>query len=125
MDAVLVVADSTWVVNDVLAAVSEPGITVEVLDDPRRTVDLLSERRYGAVIVDLQVGSMGGMAVTRAVRDAMANGTIDPVTTVLLLDRQADVFLARRALADVHLLKPFLPQDLQAALALEPSPSGA
>ncbi|MFO7548677.1 MAG: response regulator [Acidimicrobiia bacterium] len=124
MDAVLVVADSVWVVNDVLAAISEPGTTVDVLDDPRSTVARLSERAYGAVIVDLQVGSMGGMAVTRAVRDAIAGEAIAPVTTVLLLDRQADVFLARRALADIHLVKPFMPQDLQAALALEPSPSG-
>lgn len=125
MAAILLVADSTWVVNDVLAAASEPGRRVDVESDPRAVVGRLQESAYDAVVVDLQVGSMGGMALTRAIRDAMSGGKIEPVTTILLLDRSADSFLARRAGADIQLVKPFTPQELRSSLEPAPSPSGA
>jgi DNA-binding response OmpR family regulator len=40
----------------------------------------------------------------------------------LLLDRDADKFLAHRAGADVAVVKPFSAQDLRAAIAL-PAPA--
>lgn len=125
MDAILVVADSRWVVNDVLAATSRPGRTVDVESDPRAAVDRLAGGHYDAAIVDLQVGSMGGMAVTRAIKDAVATGAAEPVHVVLLLDRSADRFLAGRAGADVKVLKPFVPQELRAALEPARSTRGA
>lgn len=124
MGAILLVADSTWVVNDVLAAASEPGRRVDVESDPRAAVNRLTETGYDAAVVDLQVGSMGGMAVTRAIRDAISGGKIEPVKTILLLDRSADSFLARRAGADVQLVKPFTPQELRSSLEPAASPSG-
>ena len=64
-------------------------------------------------IVDMQVGSMGGMAITRALKGAVPGvGSI-----VLLLDRRADAFIARRAGADAWLLKPFAAQELRSVLA--------
>ena len=42
---------------------------------------------------------------------------------VLLLDRQADVFLAKRAGADAYLVKPFTSQQLRAALGALPAPT--
>jgi DNA-binding response OmpR family regulator len=68
------------------------------------------------VIIDMQVGSMGGMAVVRRLREAMAMGQIAPTRLVLLLDRSADRFLAHRAGADVGLLKPFTAQELRGAI---------
>lgn len=125
MAAILLVADSTWVVNDVLAAASEPGRRVDVESDPRAVVGRLRESAYDAVVVDLQVGSMGGMAVTRAVRDAIHSGEVERLKVILLLDRSADSFLARRAGADIQLVKPFTPQELRSSLEPARSPSGA
>ena len=63
-------------------------------------------------IVDMQVGSMGGMAITRALKGATPGvGRI-----VLLLDRRADAFIAKRAGADAWLLKPFAAQELRSVL---------
>ncbi len=42
---------------------------------------------------------------------------IQPVPIVLLLDRRADAFLAKRAGANGWLVKPFTVQDLRATLA--------
>lgn len=116
MPRLLLVADTAWVHNEVLAALSEPGYEVEAVADPRRVVEQVVARLPDAVIVDLQVGSMGGMAITRAIRDAAAAGEIPDVPVVLLLDRHADAFLAKRSGASAAIVKPFTPQELRVAL---------
>ena len=69
-----------------------------------------------AVIIDMQVGSMGGMAIVRALLDAAAMSHVPRTPTILLLDRSADVFLAGRAGADAFLVKPIVAEELRAAL---------
>lgn len=115
MPTALVVADGSWVINEVRSALSVGSWQVEVIDDPRQVTDRLEESRVDAVIIDLQVGSAGGMAIVRSIRQA-TDMTNRP-RMVLLLDRPADEFLARRAGADGSVLKPFDPPELRAALA--------
>lgn len=114
MKTVLLVADSDWVRNDVDAALSLGDWEVHHLDDPRKAASVAAEIEPTVVAVDMQVGSMGGMAVVRDIR-----GALEPPKRprmLLLLDRSADAFLARRAGADGSILKPFTAQDLRAAL---------
>lgn len=105
MSRILLVSDEPWVVDDVTAALDDHEITV--VDDPRTAADTWEESRHDAVLVDLQVASMGGMAVTRSLRDRA--GTIGAPTPpiILLLDRDADAFLAGRAGAAAWIRKPF------------------
>ncbi len=117
MPSILLVADDNWVRNDVAAAISGRDATVTVSDDPKQVASVAGDTRYDFVIVDMQVKSMGGMAVTRLVKDAIANGDVEPTPIIMLLDRQADVFLARRAGASTYLVKPFTAQELRAALS--------
>lgn len=115
----LVVADGAWVANDVRSALSVGFWQIEEINDPRTVVDRLDESRVDAVVVDMQIGSKGGMAVIRAIRQAT-----DDVTrprTVLLLDRSADRFLAGRAGADASVLKPINAADLRSALGMVPT----
>jgi DNA-binding response OmpR family regulator len=84
--------------------------------DPRVVVEATTNHPPAAVIIDMQVGSMGGMAVVRRLREAMAMNQIEPTRLILLLDRSADRFLAQRAGADVGLLKPFTAQELRGAI---------
>jgi DNA-binding NarL/FixJ family response regulator len=59
------------------------------------------------VVLDLQIGNMGGIAACMAVRHEQEAGRIDEQMSVLmLLDRTPDVFLARRSGADGWLVKP-------------------
>lgn len=109
----LLVSDAEWVRNDVLVVLDEHDVVH--LDDPAQIADFV-----GAVdlcIADMQVGSMGGMAITRAVKDSWMRAGLSPVPIVLLLDRGADEFLAKRSGADAWLVKPFTAQDLRATLA--------
>jgi DNA-binding response OmpR family regulator len=71
------------------------------------------------VLVDMQVGSMGAMAVTRDVRARAENRESLPVT--ILLDREADAFLAGRSGARNWLMKNALASELQAAIAAGPA----
>ena len=104
---ILLVADSTWVVEDVIAALSEARFQVTSLSDPARVAEAAAEAGADVVIADLQVGSMGGMAVIRRVRAAVQAGRLGPTPTLLLLDRGVDAFIARRAGADAWVRKPF------------------
>lgn len=110
---VLLVADDGWVINDVLTAVTDPGTTLETLAEPRRAAEVAESTRPDIIAVDLQVKNMGGMAIVRLLSDAMDLGRTPRVPVVLLLDRSADTFLARRSGADAFLVKPFTGQDLR------------
>jgi DNA-binding response OmpR family regulator len=118
MPTALVVADGSWVTNEVRSALSIGSWQIEETSDPRSVTDRLEESRVDAVIIDMQVGSKGGMAVVRSIRQA--TDPADRPRMVLLLDRSADEFLARRAGADASVLKPFDAPDLRRALAMQP-----
>ena len=110
----LLIADAPWVSNDVRAALSIGSWHVEEINDPHAVGERLEKSRVDAIIVDMQVNAMGGMAIIRAIRQET-----DPMTRprlILLLDRSADEFLAKRAGADAAVLKPFEPPALRAAL---------
>lgn len=59
------------------------------------------------VVVDLQIGNMGGMAVCMDLRLEAGAGRLPPQRILMLLDRPADTFLARHAGADGWVVKPF------------------
>jgi DNA-binding response OmpR family regulator len=123
MPTALVVADGSWVTNEVRSALSFGGWEIEEITDPRAVVARVEESRVDAVIIDMQVGSKGGMAVIRSIRQA--TDLFERPRLVLLLDRSADEFLARRAGADASVLKPFEAPELRAALAMRPVAAAA
>lgn len=114
MAKILVLADEPWVRNEVHAALSQPEYSLIDHEDPETAAQTVRDAGAAAVITDLQVGSMGGVAVTHAVRDTTSDR---PVPVIVLLDRAADVFLARRAGAAGWITKPFTAQQLRATLA--------
>ena len=109
---VLLVCDVPWVQNQVRAALSGTHEIVS-LTDPYAAEDAAIAEGADLAIVDMQVGSMGGMAITRVLKGASPGA--GPI--VLLLDRRADAFIAKRSGADAWLLKPFTAQELRSVLA--------
>jgi DNA-binding response OmpR family regulator len=120
MPTVLVVSDAAWVANEVKSALSVGSWIIEETDDPRSVPDRVSESRIDAVVVDMQVGSKGGMAVVRSIRQS--TDELSRPRTVILLDRSADAFLARRAGADASVLKPINAHELRVALGMNNTP---
>jgi len=112
----LLVADSLWVRNDVAASLPSSEWSIHHAD-PHVVVEAAVNHPPTAVVVDMQIANMGGMAVIRRLREAMSMGELPNAPLILLLDRAADRFIARRAGADRSVLKPFTAQDMRKALA--------
>ena len=110
---IVVIADEAWARNEVHAALTAPDYALVDHDDPRTAFDLIETEEPDAVVIDLQVKSMGGMAIARELRQRAALGGHESVPVVLLLDRAADGFLAKRAGVDGWVTKPFTAHDLR------------
>jgi len=103
---ILVATDAQWVLNDVMAALSSPATSFTVVTNGREVVKAVQERTPDLAILDLQVGTMGGMAITMDLRLDHSSGALPHVPVLMLLDRKADIHLARRSGANGWLIKP-------------------
>lgn len=72
----------------------------------REVIDVVDEIQPDMIIADMQIGSMGGIATTLALRHAEEDGRLDPIPVLLLLDRGADAFMAEESGADGWMVKP-------------------
>ncbi len=103
---VLIATDAQYVLDDVIAALGTPETSFTVCRDGRDVTDAVRRRTPDVAVLDLQVGSMGAMAVTMNLRLDESGGRLPHVPVVMLLDRLADVHLARRSGAEGWLIKP-------------------
>ena len=106
MTTILVAAEAKWVRDQVRSAFVGPGQqVVEVTrgQDVRAQVD---ELEPDLVVLDLQIGNMGGIAVAIDLRLEESGGRLPHARILLLLDRRDDAFIARRADVDLTLVKP-------------------
>jgi DNA-binding response OmpR family regulator len=104
--AILVVTDADWILDDVQAAVGGPDITVRRAHAGVEVLPAVEASVPDLVVLDLQIGNMGGMATCLNLRLEEGAGRLGHVPVLMLLDRRPDVFLARRSEADGWLLKP-------------------
>jgi DNA-binding NarL/FixJ family response regulator len=118
---VLLAADAQWLVDDIVAALGDENTSFTVCSEGREVARQLVKARkelrsFDVGIFDLQIGSMGGMAVTMAMRLDASAGTAPEVPALMLLDRAADVHLAKRSGADGWLIKPLDPLRIRRAV---------
>lgn len=106
MATILLATDAAWIADDVEAALGDSDTTLVRVTSGRDVVPAARTHDPELVILDLQIGSMGGMATCLEIRLEQGAGRLDAVPVVMLLDRPADVFLARRCQADGWLVKP-------------------
>jgi DNA-binding response OmpR family regulator len=106
MPTVLVASDANWVRDHVRTALCGPGFELIEVSRGRDVRGAVAEHELDLVIVDLQIANMGGMAVSLDLRLEESGGRLPHVPILLLLDREADRFLARRSTADAMLVKP-------------------
>lgn len=115
MGRIVVATDSSSVFEEVESALADQETTVERVTrgaDVRAAV-LASDPDL--VVLDLQIGVMGGFASCMDLRLEESGGRLEPQNVLLLLDREADLFLARRSGADGWLVKPLDAGRLRAA----------
>ncbi len=115
MAKILLATDADWLRDEVVAALEGPNQLLGVRSG-REIAPAVAATEPDLVICDLQIGSMGGMAATMALRLEAGAGRLPPVKVLLLLDRRADLFLAQRCGADGWLVKPLDALRLRAAV---------
>ena len=102
----LLATDANWIVDEVQGALEGPGVTITVCRSGKHVAPAVRADPPDLVVLDLQIGTMGGIAVTMDLRLEESGGRLPHVPILMLLDRTADVFLARRAGAEGWLIKP-------------------
>lgn len=117
MPEIVIAADARWVVEEVSAALSGPDCHVVAIERGLAVLPYLHEHDVDLVVLDLQIGSMGGMAVCQEIRLDERAGRLERVPVLMLLDRRADVFLAKRVDAEGWLVKPMDPIRLRRAIS--------
>ena len=85
MADILVVSDAPWVRREVIAALDDD--TIREVETGDAVPPAVRERRPDLVITDLQVGSMGGMAIALELRLEESGGRLPHVPVLMLCDR--------------------------------------
>ena len=102
----LIASDAPWIVDEVRAAVEDVDTTVRSVSAGLDVLPAVLEREPDLVILDLNIGNMGGMATCMHLRLEESADRVPHLPVLMLLDREADVFLAKRSGAEGWLIKP-------------------
>jgi DNA-binding response OmpR family regulator len=116
MSNVLIASDLLSLRNELRSMLESPDVVIEEVTTGPEVITRVKQGGIDLVITDLQIASMGGMAITMDLRHEESYGAADPVAVLMLLDRRADVFLARRSGAEGFIVKPLDPQRVRAAV---------
>ena len=103
---ILLATDAQWVLDEVHAALGTPETSFVVCSDGRDVSKAIKQRTPDLAVLDLQCGSMGAMAVTMDLRLDHSDGRAPSVPVLMLLDRVAEVHLAKRSGSQGWLMKP-------------------
>lgn len=114
MSGVLLVVSDDPEVADELRFGLPGGIEVASATDARDAIDKLASLTPRAVVVDLQTGSAGGFALAR---DMSQIARLAAIPVIVLLEREADSWLADQAGATLALKKPVDGSVLLAAVS--------
>ena len=113
---ILVASDLPTLRNEIEAVISGPDVEVRTVTSGPEVVSFVTNEEPDLVIVDMQMGNMGGMAVCLELRLQESYDALDHIPVLMLLDRRPDVFLARRSGAEGWLVKPLDPLRLRRAV---------
>jgi CheY-like chemotaxis protein len=116
VQTILVASDAPTLRREIEAVISGPAVTVHSVTSGPEVIAFVTDESPDLVIVDMQMGNMGGMAVCLELRLQESYDALDHIPVLMLLDRRPDVFLARRSGAEGWLVKPLDPLRLRRAV---------
>lgn len=115
MHKIIVASDVPTIRKAVRQAIDLAGLSVEEASSGARTLAMIADDPPDLAILDMQIGSMGGIAICLEMRLEESYGRLPHIPVLMLLDRRADVFLARRIHAEGWILKPLDPIRIKKA----------
>jgi DNA-binding NarL/FixJ family response regulator len=119
MPKIFLVSDATTVLDEFSSVLDDGENEITELRRGDLVRDAVAADPPDLVVTDCQVQNMGGIAICLDLKLEESGGRLPHVPVLIVLDRRADVFLARRADAEGFLVKPLDPIRLgRAAKAL-------
>lgn len=115
MARILVASDAPSVRAEIASTVRGADTEVREVPSGPEVLRAVRESPPDLVVVDMQMGNMGGMAVCLELRLEESYLDVPHVPVLMLLDRRPDVFLARRSGAEGWLVKPLDPIRIRRA----------
>lgn len=106
MTEVLIATDADAVFDEVDAALADESTRVVRVRSGKAVAEVVAGSSPDLVVLDLQIGNMGGIATCIHLRNEAGDGRLPLVPILMLLDREADVHLARRSGAEGWVVKP-------------------
>ncbi len=94
------------------AAFESPDCEVLAAYDGKVAVTLARERKPEAVVLASSLGAMGGFAACREIKTSVDLGEIPEPKVVVLIEREADAWLAKWSRCDAFLVKSVDPSDV-------------
>ncbi|MBU6232791.1 MAG: response regulator [Acidobacteria bacterium] len=116
MAHVLIASDLSSLRADLRSMLESPDLTVEEASSGPEVRNAVQRGGIDLAIMDMQIGSMGAMAICLDLRHEESYGAADHVPVLMLLDRRPDVFLARRSGAEGFIVKPLDPLRVRRAV---------
>jgi len=114
---ILLVSDAQTVLEDFRAVLDDGVNEISELRSGEAVRAAVAADPPDLVVTDCQVQNMGGIAICHDLKLEESGGRIPAIPVLIALDRRADVFLAKRALAEGYLVKPLDPIRLRRAAA--------
>jgi DNA-binding response OmpR family regulator len=109
----IVVADKDpYELQALQAALSAPDREILILEDGENIITLVKSRAPDAVVVGASLGQMGGLAVARELKMLADSGAIAATKVIVLLEREADAWIAKWSRCDAWLTKPVEAADV-------------
>ena len=104
--AVLLATDADWIYEDVDAALADEDTEGVRVRAGRDVMTAVGQVEPDLVVLDLQIGNMGGIATALDLQQGFDSDGVPRVPILLMLDRPADVPMARRTGVQGWLIKP-------------------
>lgn len=106
MPDLLIATDADWNHEEVDAALADEGTRVLRVRAGRDVPLAVAQYEPALVLLDLQIGNMGGVATFIHLDQEAQEGRLPTMPVLMLLDRPADVPLVRATGVDGWLVKP-------------------
>ncbi|MGH9046723.1 MAG: response regulator [Acidimicrobiales bacterium] len=116
MSTIVVASDAAFLRREIVSVAAGPGTDIREVESGPEVIESCRESAPDLVVVDLQMGNMGAMAVCLELRLQESYDDLPHIPVLMLLDRRPDVHLARRSGAEGWLVKPLDPLRLRRAI---------
>jgi DNA-binding response OmpR family regulator len=98
------------------AGLAAPDREIVIVADGENVITLAQSRHVDVVVVGSSLGQMGGFAVSRELKMVADTGAIAEPKVIVMLEREADAWLANWARTDAYLVKPVDVAELDALI---------